>query len=240
MATRSAVPAAAGRCLDQHRVAKFLRQLQGLAFAFDQPFAARHGGHIGLAGHGAGRILVAQLGHGLRRGADKGDVAIAADLGEMGVLGQKAVARMYRFRIADLGRADDLRNPEIAVRGLGRTDAVGLVGHLQIGGAAVGLAEDGHRLDAHFPAGAKYPQGNLASIGNEYAIEHQPRVSTLNRGWLNSTGCPLSTKTAWILPDTSACTWLNDFMASTMQMTVSGPTWSPTFTNGGDSGLGEE
>ena len=71
---------------------------------------------------------------------------------------------------------------QIALRGLGRTDAVGLVGHFQVGGATVGLAENGHRLNAHLSAGAEDPQGDLASIGNQYAIEHQPRVSTLNRG----------------------------------------------------------
>ena len=32
---------------------------------------------------------------------------------------------------------------------------------------------------------------------------------------------------------------LKTFIASTMQTTVSGPTWSPTFTNGGESGLDE-
>ncbi len=38
--------------------------------------------------------------------------------------------------------------------------------------AAVGLAEDGDRLDAHLAAGADHPQGDLAAIGNQDALEH--------------------------------------------------------------------
>ena len=177
-----AAPAAARRGLDQHRKAELLGQLQGLGLALDQPFAPRHRGHFGLPGHLAGRVLVAQHGHGLRGRADEGDVAIAADFGEMGVLGEKAVARMDRLHVAHFGRADDAIDFQIAFAGLGRTDAIGLVGHLQVGCAAVGLAEDGHGLHAQLAAGAEDPQGDLAPIGNENALEHQPRVSTLNRG----------------------------------------------------------
>ena len=161
---------------------ELLGQLQGLGLALDQPFAPRHRGDLGQPGHLAGRVLVAQHGHGLRGRADEGDVAIAANLGEMGVLGQKPVARMDGLHVAHLGRADDAIDFQVAVAGLGRTDAIGLVGHLQVGGAAVGLAEDGHGLHAQLAAGAEDPQGDLAPIGNENAFEHQPRVSTLNRG----------------------------------------------------------
>ena len=177
-----AAAAAARRGLDQHGKTKLLGQLQGLGLALDQPFAARHRGHFGLAGHLAGRVLVAQHGHGFRGRADEGDVAIAANFGKMGVLGEKPVARMDRLHVADFGRADDAIDFQIAFAGLGRTDAIGLIGHFQVGGAAVRLAEDGHGFDAQLAAGAKDPQGDLAPIGNENAFEHQPRVSTLNRG----------------------------------------------------------
>ena len=137
---------------------------------------------------------------------------------------------MDRLHVADLGRADDAVDLQVAVGGLGRADAIGLVGQFQIGGAAVGLAEDGHRLDAQLAAGADDPQGDLAPIGNQNSLEHHARVSTLNNGWPNSTGSPFSTSTVTILPDTSAGISLKTFMASTMQTVVSGPTWSPTLT----------
>ena len=50
-------------------------------------------GTLAFAGQLAGRVLVAQLGHRLGRGADEVDVAAAADFVEVGVLGQEAVAR---------------------------------------------------------------------------------------------------------------------------------------------------
>ncbi len=177
-----APPAPARRGLDQHGKTEPLGQRQGLGLALDQPFAPRHRGHLRLAGHLAGRVLVAQQGHGLRGRTDERDVAVAADFGKMGVLGQKAVARMDGLHVAHFGGADDAVDFQVAFAGLGGTDAVSLVGHLQVGGAAVRLAEDGHALHAQLAAGAKDPQGDLAPIGNQNALEHQPRVSTLNRG----------------------------------------------------------
>ena len=194
-------------------------------------------------GQPARRVLVAQQCHRLVRWADELDLAAAADLGEMGVLGQKAVARMDRLDVADLGRADDAVDLQIAVGGLGRADAIGLVGQVEVGGAAVGLAEDGDRLDAQLAAGADDPQGDLAAIGDQNAFEHAcptACVSTLNSGWPNSTGSPFSTSTATIFPATSAGISLKTFIASTMQTVVSGPTWSPTLTYGGESGSGAE
>ena len=43
--------------------------------------------------------------------------------------------------------------------------------------AAVGLAEDGDRLDAQLAAGADDPQGDLSPVGDQNAFEHQtPRA----------------------------------------------------------------
>ena len=91
----------------------------------------------------------------------------------MGVLGQEPVARMDRLHVADLGGADDAVDLQVAVGGPGRADAIGLVGQVQVGGPAVGLAEDGHGFDAHLAAGAEDPQGDFAPVGNQNAFEHQ-------------------------------------------------------------------
>ena len=77
-----------------------------------------------------------------------------ADLGEVGVLAQKAVAGMDGVDVGDLRRADDRRNVEIAARALGRPDADGLVGEAHVRAVAVGLGVDGDRLDPQFLAGA--------------------------------------------------------------------------------------
>ena len=53
--------------------------------------------------------LVAQQPDHTRVGADERDVAGLADLGEVGVLGQEAVAGMNGVDAGDLGGADDRR-----------------------------------------------------------------------------------------------------------------------------------
>ena len=84
----------------------------------------------------------------------------------MGVLGQKTVARMNRLNVADLGGADHAIDLQIAVGGLGRADAISLVGQFQVGRPAVGLAENSHRFHAQLAAGAEDAQGDLAAVGD--------------------------------------------------------------------------
>jgi hypothetical protein len=52
------------------------------------------------------------------------------------------------------------------------TRSIRLVGQFQVGGAAVGLAEDGHRLHAELAAGADHAQGDLTAIGDQDPFEH--------------------------------------------------------------------
>ena len=102
-----AAAAAAGRRLDQHRIADLFGQTQGLRFVVNQALAAGHDGDAGLLGQLAGLVLVAEQLHRLVRRADELDLAVAADLGEMCVLGEEAVAGMDRLHVGDLGGADD-------------------------------------------------------------------------------------------------------------------------------------
>jgi hypothetical protein len=141
-------------------------QRYGLGLALDQPLAAGHGGHFDLLGQFPGGVFVAEQGHRLVGRPDELDLATAANLGEMRILGKETIARMNRLHVADFGRADDPIDLQIAVGGLGRTDAVGLVGQAQVGGAAIGFTEDGDRLDAQFAAGAKDAQSDFTTIGN--------------------------------------------------------------------------
>ena len=162
-----AAAAPARRRLDEHGKAQLLGQPQGVGLAFDQALAAGDRGHSGVAGHAAGRVLVAHQRHRLVRGTDEFDVATAADVGEMGILRQEAVAGMDRLHVADLRGADHAVDLQVALRRLGQADAIGLVRQRQVGRAAVGLAENGHGLDAQLAAGTKNPQGDLTPVGNE-------------------------------------------------------------------------
>ena len=105
-----AAAAAARRRLDEDGIAHRRGPGQSAcSSSVDQPLAAGHDGNAGLLGQLAGLVLVAQPLHGFLRRADELDLAVAADLGEVGVLGEEAVAGMDRLDVGDLGGADDAR-----------------------------------------------------------------------------------------------------------------------------------
>ena len=149
-------------CADAHR----------FGFFRDQAGGAGHDRHLGFAGQLAGRVLVAEARHGLGRGTDEVDLATAADFVEVRVLGQKAVAGMNRLHVADFGGADHAIDLAVAVGALGRPDAIGLVGQLEIGGASIGFAEDGHGFHTQLAASADDAQRNLTAIGDQDSFVH--------------------------------------------------------------------
>ena len=100
------------------------------------------------------------------------DVAGLADLSEVGVLGQKAVAGMNRVGAGDLGGADDRRNVQVAVGAGRRADADVLVGEADVERVLVGLGVYRDGLDAELAAGADDPQGDLAAIRDQNFLEH--------------------------------------------------------------------
>ena len=112
-----AAPAAAGRRLDQHREADLVGDPQRpRPRPSTSPSLPGTVGTSTSLGQPPGGVLVAHQGHRLVRGADELDLATAADLGEVGVLGQKAVARVDRLHVADLGGADHAVDLQVAVR----------------------------------------------------------------------------------------------------------------------------
>ena len=79
---------------------------------------------------------------------------------------------MDRVHVGNLGRGDDRRHVEIAVRQPRRADADGLVGKAHVQRVAVGLAVDGDRANAELPAGVQNAQRDFAAIGNQYFTKH--------------------------------------------------------------------
>ena len=65
-------------------------------------------------------------------GPDEGEAVLLDHLGEVGVLGEEAVARMDRVRPGDLGRGQDRHRVQVAVGRLGRADAHALVGESDV------------------------------------------------------------------------------------------------------------
>ena len=168
-----AAATAATRGLDDHRVADGAADPEALVDVVGQrSVRARHAGHAGLLHHLDGGDLVAEQADGLAARADKDKTALFDTLGEVGVFGQEAVARMDGDRVGHLGGADDGRHVEVAVLRLRRPDAHRLVGEQHVLEALVGGRVDRYRLDAQFAAGAQDTQRDLAAVGDDDLLEH--------------------------------------------------------------------
>ncbi len=107
-----------------------------------------------------------------RRRADELDIRGAADLGEVGVLAEQAVAGMNGVDVGDFGGGDDGGNVEIAVGRARRADADGLIGKTNVQRVAVGLAVDGNRAHAEFTAGIEDAKCDFATIGDQNLTKH--------------------------------------------------------------------
>ena len=146
--------AAAGRGLDENRIADFLGGLERGLVVGDESLAAGDGRDFGFHRGRASRHFIAEPRHRLVAGADEHDLALLADLGEVRVLGEKPVARMNRLSAADLARADDPLDLQIALGRRRRPDAIRLVGQRQVMRPAIPLAKHSHGLNAELLARA--------------------------------------------------------------------------------------
>ena len=79
---------------------------------------------------------------------------------------------MHGVAARRLGRGDDVRDAQVALRGRGRADADRLVGELDVQCVAVGGRVDGDGLDPELVQRADHADGDLASIRDEHAVEH--------------------------------------------------------------------
>ena len=168
-----AAAAAAEGGLQDDRVADAPGQVDGGAGA--RPAARRCRAPPGMSGRLgllAGGGLVAHQLQQLGGRADEDDAGRLAGPGELGVLGQEAVAGVDGVGAVALGDADDAGDVQV---GLDRiqplVERVGLVGLVAVQGGAVLLAEDAQGADAELGAGPEHADGDLAAVGDEDALE---------------------------------------------------------------------
>ena len=165
-------PAAAGRGLDEDRIADGIGQGLGLFGGGHRAVRAGHHRHPRLLHQPAGGGLVAHGADDVPGGADEGDAGLRAGVGKLVVLAQKAVAGVDGVAVGGLGHRQDGVHIQIAVRCPGGADAVGLFGKLHMDGLGVGGGIDHHRLDLQFTAGPLDAQGDLAAVCNQNTLEH--------------------------------------------------------------------
>ena len=112
--------------------------------------------------------LVAELVEQLGPRADEGDPGRVAGPGELGVLGEEAVAGMDRVDLLLLRQRDDAGDVEVAADRLARlADRVRLVGLEAVQGEAVFVRVDRDGADAQLVGRPKHPDGDLAPVGDQ-------------------------------------------------------------------------
>ena len=166
-----AAAAAAGGRLDEHGIADLGGDLARLDVVRDAAFRAGDDRDAEARGRALGLDLVAHDADVLGARADEGDLVGGEDLGEAGVLGEEAVARVDGVGAGDLAGGEDLRDVEVGFAGRRRPDADALVGEPDMHGIGIGgrMHRDGG--DAEFLAGAQHAEGDLAAIGDQDLLE---------------------------------------------------------------------
>src|SRR5581483_4273215 len=238
---RHTTAAAARRRLDDDRIADLAGHVFGFGNGVQRVQAARQHGQADFGHELARRRLVAEPRDHVGGRPDVVESVVPADLRQVGVFGQEAVAGMHRVRAAAQRGLDDGWDAEVASLGRGGADLHRLVGVLHHRRVAVLGRVDGHRGDVQFPAGPGNPERDLAAVGDQYLLEQAHAASSGSRANSRSpysTGSPLSLSTVTIRPGCSASTGIISFIASTIATCWPAETVSPSATNGSAPGSG--
>ena len=181
VAAPDAASAAAVGGFQHDRIADFGGQFTRFLDVFQIMFAARHHRNAGID-HGLARLdLVAHLVDDFGGGADEVDAALGADFRQHRIFREEAIAGMQCVATGGDRQIDDVVCVEIADNRVG-ADVVGFVGFFDVQRMAVGIGIDGHRLDAHFRAGAHDADGDFAAVGNKDFLDHV-KTRYLNCFW---------------------------------------------------------
>ena len=165
----SPAPAAAAERLDDHcsaiaeggeEVACFLQGSRVIR-------APQHGHVRGARGRTRLPLVAEQL-QDLRPRTDEGDAGLRAGGGEVGVLGQEAVARVDRVAVRVGGPCDHVLDVEVGAHAAS-AECDHLVGDPQVEPVRVVFGIDGDGVNAEVHRRAGYPYRDLAAVGDQEA-----------------------------------------------------------------------
>ncbi len=173
-----ALAAAAGRRLDDQRVADLGSQRDDLRGGGDRVDRTRDDRHAGGAHRRTGsRLRPHQLDR--RRGwADPGQPGVLDESRERRVLGQEPVSGMDRLGPRAQRRLDEHVGPEVALGSRAGADEVRLVGRAHVRAPPVGLRVDGNATDPELAQRPEDPDRDLAPVGDQHLREgrHTARI----------------------------------------------------------------
>ena len=167
-----ALPAPTRCRLDDHGKPDARRLVPGRLHVVDRSLGAGHDRNA-RGDHGpTGLGLVSHRANHVGGGTDERETGAIADLGELGVLRQEAVAGMDRGRSRDLRRRDDPGDVEIALAAGRRPDTDVLVGESDVQRVAIPFRVDGDGADPQLATGADHAERDLAPVCDQDLIEH--------------------------------------------------------------------
>ncbi|OMI33961.1 choline dehydrogenase [Streptomyces sparsogenes DSM 40356] len=152
----------------------FVRAGDGVGGAGDQ-------GGAGALGDVAGGDLVPEVADRGRRGADPGQAGVEDGLGEVGVLGQEAVAGVDGVGAGFGGGGQDLGLVEVAGRWCVTAQRVGFVGRAHMHRVPVRIGIDRNTRDPGIPTGTGNADRDFATIGDEHLFHALSSLCQKNR-----------------------------------------------------------
>ena len=164
--------AAAGCRLEDHRIAGLLGDAHGLLHAGNRLFAAGDHRYAAPAGHFLGMELIPHLVEDMAGRPDEDDARLLTGPGEVGILGQEAVAGVNGIHILALGQRNDLLDAQIGPEGAAvLADEIGLVrlGAEQREFILLGIDGDGTHIGVK--AGTEDADRNLSTVCHQYLAD---------------------------------------------------------------------
>ena len=160
-------PAPTGDGLDEHGEAHLVRGGEQGVGVVGGVGGLQHGQPRPLGGGDGGDLVAGHLQH-LGRRTHERDARLGAGRGQLGVLGQEAVAGVDGVGPALLGDPDDLGHVQVrAHRRATLTDQVGLVRLDPVDAGAVLPREHRDRAGAELGGGPERTDGDLAAVGDQ-------------------------------------------------------------------------
>ena len=167
-----AAPAAAPAGFQHQRIPDGLGDPRHRLLALGQGPGGRHHRHFRGASDLSSLHLVAQVPQHARGGPDKRDAAGLALFGEVGVLRQKAVARMNGVALGLSRHPQDVGAVQIRLNGpVAHPHLVGLIRFEAVQGQPVFFRENPHRAKPQLPRRPNDANGDLAAVGHQDLVE---------------------------------------------------------------------